>query len=87
MHCAGQYSCTAPVLKTTVGALIDIIRENERSVTGSASLRDVFHVANEAPAFLSLLLAKEMNSNLTLLSFNGIQHLRLLLWFTQLYLA
>lgn len=87
MHCAGPYGCTAPVLQTAVGALIDIIRENERSVTGSASLRDIFHEANEAPAFLSLLLAKEMNSNLSLLSFNGTQHLWLLPWFTQLYLA
>lgn len=86
MHCAGPYGCTAPVLQTAVGALIDIIRENERSATGSASLRDIFHKANEAPAFLSLLLAKEMNSNLTL-SFNGTQHLWLLPWFTQLYLA
>lgn len=86
VQCTAQGS-TAVQLQTTVGALIDIIGENERSVTGAASLRNVFHIANKAPAFLSLLLAKEMNSNLTRPSFNGIQHLRLLLWFTQLYLA
>lgn len=77
----------SPCPANNSGALTDIIGENERSVTGAASLRDIFHVANKAPAFLSLLLAKEMNSNLTRPSFNGIQHLRLLLWFIQLYLA